>query len=34
MTRDRVALRSADPPILVCADIQAQYLGHEGIAGR
>jgi nicotinamidase-related amidase len=34
MTRDRMALRPADPPILVCADIQAQYLGDEAIAGR
>src|SRR5262245_44370782 len=24
------ALRSEDPPILVCADVQAQYLGREG----
>ena len=29
-----MALRSADPPVLVCADIQAQYLGDECVAGR
>jgi nicotinamidase-related amidase len=34
MTPDREALRSADPPILVCADIQARYLGEDGIGGR
>jgi nicotinamidase-related amidase len=34
MTRGRVTLRSADPPVLVCADVQAQYLGDECIGGR
>jgi len=34
MTRNRVVLRSADPPILVCTDIQARYLGEECIGGR
>jgi len=27
------ALSHANPPVLVCADLQAQYLGEEGIAG-
>jgi len=34
MTGDRVVLRRTDPPILVCADVQAQHLGEEGVAGR
>jgi len=34
MTPDCVALRSADPPVLVCADIQTRHLGDEGIGGR
>ena len=34
MTRGRVALRPVDPPVLVCADIQTQYLGDEDATGR
>ncbi|MCP4616409.1 MAG: cysteine hydrolase [Bradyrhizobium sp.] len=34
MTPGHVLLRSADPPILVCADIQAQHLGDGCFAGR
>lgn len=34
MTRDRNALRSADPPILICADVQAQYLHDQCSGGR
>ena len=34
MKRDRVVLCRTDPPILVCADVQAQHLGDEEVAGR
>jgi hypothetical protein len=34
MTRSGAALRPEDPPILVCADLQAQYLGDGCVAGR
>ena len=33
MTRRVVALSPGDPPILVCADLQAQYLDDECVAG-
>jgi hypothetical protein len=34
MTRNRLALNPEDPPILVCADLQAQYLGDDCAGGR
>jgi len=34
MTRSGLALNPADPPILVCADLQAQYLDDECASGR
>ena len=34
MTRGGPALRGDDPPILVCADMQAQNFGGEGISAR
>ncbi len=33
MTRGGLAQSPADPPILVCADLQAQYLGDACVAG-
>ena len=34
MTRSVLALNPKDPPILVCADLQAQYLGDDCANGR
>ena len=34
MTSGHVVLRRTDPPVLVCADVQARHLGEEGVAGR
>jgi hypothetical protein len=34
MTRNGLALNPEDPPILVCADLQAQYLGDDCAGGR
>lgn len=34
MTRSRVVLNRSDPPILVCADVQAHHVGETGFAGR
>ena len=34
MTRGGPALRPDDPPILVCADMQVQNFGEDGIAAR
>ena len=33
MTRGGAALSSRDPPVLVCADLQAQYLAEDRFAG-
>jgi nicotinamidase-related amidase len=34
MTRNGPALNPGNPPILVCADLQVQYLNDEFVAGR
>jgi nicotinamidase-related amidase len=34
MTQNGLALNPEDPPILVCADLQAQYLDNDSASGR